>query len=145
MATFRGYLLRAGNDIFPNKYIQLATWESTPNQREEIKAYRDDNTRDLFRITAAGRKTVFSFKTRPNLTKAQKEEIISFFTDHESDADERKITLTYWNDEEADYKTGDFYRPNMKFPIEQIVMIHYQNRISYDIRYGELQIDLIEY
>lgn len=147
MATFLGYLLKSGNDIFPHEYIQLESWESTPNQREEIKAYRDDNTRNLVRVTAAGRKTVISFKTRDGLNKAQKEEIIDFFTSHETNAAERKIPITYWNDEDAQYKTGDFYRPNMKFPISQILTIYDRNslRPRYDIRYGELQIELVEY
>ena len=58
MANFEGYLFKktvtqgtSTIDVpFPNRYIALDTWSSTPNQREEIKAYRDDNTRDLTRV-----------------------------------------------------------------------------------------------
>jgi hypothetical protein len=118
--AFEGYLLKSGNDIFPHKYIEFSSWDSTPNQREEIKAYRDDNTRNLTRVTAAGRKTAIAFKTRDNLTLAEKQEIQNFFTSHETNAAERKIPLTFWNDESNSYMTGDFYRPNIKFPIKTI-------------------------
>lgn len=137
MSSFKGYLLKSGNDIFPHKYIQLNTWESTPNQREEIKAYRDDNTRNLTRVTAKGKKTVFSFVTIENLTLAQKKEIQLFFTSHETSALERKVPLTFWNDEENTYKTAYFYRPNMNFPIKKIS--------ENDITYGELKFEFVEY
>lgn len=135
--AFSGYLLKSGNDIFPHKYIQLASWNTTPNQREEIKAYRDDNTRNLTRVTAAGRKTAIQFKTRPHLHLAEKEEIQNFFYNHETDHDERKIQLTFWNDESNTYETGYFYRPNMQFVIEQIS--------DADIVYAEFTFDLVEY
>lgn len=135
--AFQGYLLKSGNDIFPHKYIDYSSWESTPNQREEIKAYRDDNTRNLTRVTAAGRKTAITFKTRDNLTLAEKMEIQNFFTSHETNAAERKVPLTFWNDESNSYKTGYFYRPNTKFQIKSIS--------GKDITYAAIQIDLVEY
>ncbi len=145
MANFKGYLFKktvtqgtSEVDVpFPNKYIALDTWESTPNQREEIKAYRDDNTRDLTRVTAQGKKSKFSFKTRKRLKLAEKQEIQQFFTASESDANQRKIRLTYWNDEDNMYKTGDFYRPNMTFKIYKIT--------ENDIIYDEMSFELIEY
>ena len=138
MATnFAGYLLKTGNVEFPLKYIQYESWDTTPNQREEIKAYRDDNTRNLTRVTAAGRKSKISFTLRDNLTLEQKIEVQKFFTDHEVSADERKIQLTYWNDEENAYKTGYFYRPNMSFKISRIT--------DTTIFYKAMKIELIEY
>lgn len=135
--AFLGYLLKTGNTIFPHKYIDTESWDTTPNRREEIKAYRDDNTRDLTRVTAAGRKTDITFTTRDGLHLAEKQEIQKFFTDHEIDADERKIQLTYWNDESNEYKTGYFYRANMQFSIKQIK--------DDDIIYKATKIELVEY
>lgn len=139
---FAGYLLKVPKEnsadvIFPHQYIVLESWKTTPNRREEIKAYRDDNTRNLTRITAAGRKTDITFVTRDRLTLAEKQAIQQFFTDNESNAAERKIKLVYWNDEENTYKTGDFYRANAEFPIKKIT--------EDNIIYGQLQIDLVEY
>ena len=140
MAAFEGYLLKSGTDansVFPHKYMQLSSWTTTPNQREEIKAYRDDNTRNLTRVTAAGRKTAIQFKTRPNLHLAEKQEIQDWFVSHETNHDERKLPITFWNDESNAYQTGYFYRPNMEFKIEKIT--------DNDIVYGEFTFDLVEY
>jgi fructose-1,6-bisphosphatase len=140
---FEGYLFAACDAnfrpvaVFPNKYIQYNSWSSTPNQREEIKAYRDDNTRNLTRITAAGKKSVFSFKVRSSLHLEDKIEIQAFFTNNELDHEQRKINLKFWDDENNEYKTGTFYRPNMPFPIIKIT--------DDDIIYGELTIECIEY
>lgn len=145
MANFEGYLFKktvtqgtSTIDVpFPNKYISLGTWESTPNQREEIKAYRDDNTRNLTRVTAQGKKSKFSFKTRKKLKLAEKQEIQAFFTSSETDPNQRKIQLTYWNDEANEYRTSYFYRPNMTFKIYKIT--------ENDIIYDEMSFELIEY
>ena len=139
MDEFRGYLLKAVSTgtIFPHKYIALESYSSEPNHREEIKAYRDDNTRNLTRVTAEGTKTSLSFTTRPNLHLKEKQEIQKFFTDAESVALERKIQLEYWNDESNTYKTGYFYRTDTKFPIKQIM--------DDDILYKEMTISLVEY
>lgn len=139
VGIFEGYLFKAttSGNVFPNEYIAFNTWKTTPNQREEIKAYRDENTRNLTRITASGKKSVFSFETRDNLTLADKMAIQSFFTSNESDASQRKISLTYWNDEENDYKQGEFYRPNITFQIKRVD--------GSDILYMKVKIELIEY
>ena len=139
MANFAGYLLKATSTgaVFPNQYIKYDSWNSTPNNREEIKAYRDENTRDLTRVTAAGRKSALQFATRDNLHLADKEAIQSFFTSAESDVDQRQISLEFWNDEDNTYKTGVFYRPNTQFKIKKIT--------DSDIIYDSITIDLVEY
>ena len=139
MANFAGYLLKATatNKEFPLKYMLYESYESTPNAREELKAYRDDNTRDLTRVTAQGHKSSFKFQTRPNLHLADKIEIQKFFTDAESDTNQRKISLQYWNDEDNTYKTAYFYRPDIKFPIRRV--------LADDIIYGSIELQFVEY
>lgn len=137
--NFKGYLLKAikTGKTFPAQYMLADSWSSTPSQREELKAYRDDNTRDLTRITAAGKKTAWSFSTRPDLRLDQKMEVQQFFTDAEEDADQRKVQLEFWNDEKNDYQTGYFYRPNTEFKIKQYSVD--------DIIYNSLTIEGVEY
>lgn len=141
-----GYLLKTtkNNKIFPDEYIAHKGWTSTPKQREEIKAYRDDNTRDLVRVTATGKKSKFAFITRPNLTLEDKIVIQKFFTDAEeleTDSDtaknQRKVQLTYWNDELNNYETKYFYIPNMDFTISRIT--------SETIFYDAMQFTFVEY
>ena len=137
--SWNGYFLKAVNsgEIFPNKYIDWSSWSATPEQREEIVAYRDDNSRDLHRVTAQGKKSVFSFNTRANLQLADKIKILKFFTDNEVIPAERKIQLEYWNDATSEYKTGYFYRPNMQFKIIKMT----KDNLWYD----SMTIELIEY
>ena len=139
MANFQGYLLKGleNNEVFPHNYINYATWTSTPNQREEVKAYRDDNTRDLVRITAQGRKSVFAFSTRDKLRLADKKIIQKWFHDNETDHVARKMHLQFWDEENNVYKSGYFYRPNIPFPIVQIT--------KDDIIYASMHIDFVEY
>ncbi|MBR4625435.1 MAG: hypothetical protein IKO56_07870 [Alphaproteobacteria bacterium] len=152
--AWEGWFLRWGYNnstvqgtTFPAKYINASTWDSNPNVREELKAYRDENTRQLHRVTAEGKKSSISFETRDGLGLADKMAIQEFFTEavqyqfpvdkQEEALEQRKIILWYWNDEDNSYKKGTFYRPNMNFPIK------YATRN--DIKYGPLKIELIEY
>lgn len=136
--AFRGYLLKAvdTNIIFPNKYIQFDTYSSNPKQREELKAYRDDNSRELYRVTAEGKKTKITFTIRP-VWLNEKIEIQNFFYNAESDHVQRKVRLEYWDDENNTYDVGYFYRPNMEFPMSHIT--------NDNIKYKELKMELIEY
>ena len=79
MAAFKGYLLKGklSGTAFPSKYIELNTWEATPQQKEYLKAYRDDNTRDLTKVAAAGKKSTFKF-TIPETDLKGRREIIEF-------------------------------------------------------------------
>lgn len=140
--NWQGYLFKATatNQIFPMKYINYESWSSTPKQREELKAYRDDNTRNLTRVTAEGMKSVFAFETRANLHLEEKMEIQNFFTNAEVGSEahhQRKVQLTYWNDETNTYETAYFYRPDIQFTIRKIT--------DDDIIYGAVKIDFVEY
>lgn len=140
-SPFKGYMFKATvtGETFPNKFILFRTWKSTPNQREELKAYRDDNSRNLTRVTADGEKSVFSFKVR-QLHLEEKMELQSFFRRAEEGVigrKQRKIRLEFWNDDINDYAVGDFYVPNTDFPIIRIT--------DDDIIYDELELKFIEY
>lgn len=139
MASFEGYLLKATatNEEFPLNYIAWESYDSTPNQREEIKAYRDENTRDLVRVTAKGKKTKIKFTTKQGLHLNDKKKIQKWFTDAESNHAQRKINLKYWNDEDNKYETGDFYRPDINFKIRKVE--------ETDLIYEALDITLVEY
>lgn len=144
MATnWEGYLLKARKNsedewsTFPLKYINESSWKTIPNQREEIKAYRNENDRNLTRVTASGKKTAIAFQTRENLHLVDKMRIQNFFTSNESNAGQRKVHLKYWNDESNDYKEGDFYRTDIEFTIKKIT--------DDDIIYAPVTVNLVEY
>lgn len=138
---FKGYFLKAitADEPFPMNLIEAESWDSSPNQREQLKAERDDNTRDLFLLTAKGTKSKFSFSTMDNIHLADKIKILDYFTKHETDKLQRKIYLEYWNDEESAYKTAYFYRPDIQYKIKEV------DAKNNDIIYSSMKITFVEF
>lgn len=135
MAKFEGYLLKNAERIFPLKYIVSDTYKATPNQRTESKAYTDSNNyvkRSTFKHTHSK----IEFET-PKIWLDELEEIKQFFDEATIDALERKIEITYWNDEELRYKKMTAYKPDIEYTISNI----YGN----DILYNPIRIAIIEY
>lgn len=112
---WKGYLLKFGTVEVPLSYIKMDEGnEQTPNQREEIKAERDDYTRKLTRVTADGMITKQSFvfrsmniKERRALNTVMKKGLV--------DEKQRKYHVTYWNDENLRYEEGDVYIPDITY------------------------------
>lgn len=138
-AVFKGYLLKASatGTIFPNMYIELGTWQSTPNQREYQKAYRDDNTRNLTLVEASGQKTAFAFKIRDGLHLKDVEHIRDWFYNAEIKHSQRKITVEFWDDDLLKYRTITCYQVNPKFEIQRVT--------KDDIIYKGRTIELVEF
>ncbi|MEA5059384.1 MAG: DUF6711 family protein [Candidatus Pelethousia sp.] len=132
---FQGYLLRGGGATFPHRYINYNTYQATPNQRQDLDAYQD-SLGNLHRNVVPHDRSKIIFKTL-DVDLAGKQAIQAFFNAATINARERKCRLTYWNDEENTYKTGDFYIPDITFPVKEIT--------ASNIFYDELEIHLIEY
>ena len=143
MATnFKGYLIKSAEVddlIFPEKYISLESYESTPDQREEVEAYRDDYTRDLTRVTADGMKSKVEFSLLDGLTLEQKMEVQDFFNKSMVDEKERKVHIEYWDDEKNEYKPAYFYYPDIKYQIIRI------DKEKNTLIYKAIKYTLIEY
>ena len=75
--AFDNWLIRfvKTGELFPHELIQKDTYQSTPLQRTEIKAYRD-NDNYLHRVTSPNYKTKIEFQTY-KLSLAQLSEIQS--------------------------------------------------------------------
>lgn len=134
--AFEGYLMKAFGTIFPHKYIQISTYQTTPSQRQDLDSYQDSKG-NLHRTVVPHDRSKIVFKTMDNLKLAEKQEIQAFFNGAMTNARERKVTLTYWNDEDNMYKTGSFYIPDVTYPIKRIM--------ENDIVYDSVEYHLIEY
>lgn len=134
--AFEGYLMKAFGTIFPHKYIQISTYQTTPSQRQDLDSYQDSKG-NLHRTVVPHDRSKIVFKTMDNLKLAEKQEIQAFFNGAMTNARERKVTLTYWNDEDNIYKTGSFYIPDVTYPIKRIM--------GNDIVYDSVEYHLIEY
>lgn len=103
------------NTLFPHKYIKRDTYKSTDLQRAEIKAYRDNNY-DLHRVTSPNYKTKIEFQTY-QLNLAQLTEIQTKLRAAMDNYQQRRIRLTYWDNELLDYRTATFYMTDKTYNI----------------------------
>lgn len=134
--VFEGFLMKAFETTFPHKYIQISTYQTTPSQRQDLDSYQDSKG-NLHRTVVPHDRSKIVFKTMDNLKLAEKQEIQAFFNGAMTNARERKIILTYWNDEDNMYKMGSFYIPDVTYPIKRIM--------GNDIVYDSVEYHLIEY
>ena len=136
---FDGWLLKFGNVILPNSFLLADGWESTPNQRTEISAYRDANAL-LHRDTSPNYKTKIIITVRElNLAEMTAlKEVIRQATVNEQ---ERKISLTYWNDETLEYveATTKVYMPDVTYKIHRV------DEVKKDIEYNSFTMTFIQY
>ena len=137
---FSGWLIKFGDAILPNSFILADGWESTPNQRVEIDAYRDANVL-LHRETSENFKTSITLNIRAMNVEEMTafKTVIGLATLDINSKKQRKLMVTYWNDEELDYKTATMYMPDVTYTI------HTVDEVDRDIEYNGFTIELIEY
>lgn len=130
--NYQGYLIKFGaGGVVPLNYIMEYT--STPYQRMEADAQRDQNG-NLHRTTLPNFKTSIKLTTHI-LTLDEKirfQNIIGYAI-----SPQRKVQVTYWNDEINNYSTGWFYLPDIQFTV--------MDASATDITYNPITIELIEY
>ena len=137
--AFEGWLLKFGNVRLPNSFLLADGWNSTPNQRLEVASYRNANMLLI-------RETSSNFKTKLTITVMEMnlEEKIAFqnvIKQAMISEKERKIDLTYWNDETNEYvhsATG-FYIPDITYGA------HHIDEDKNDIEYNSFTVTMIEY
>lgn len=137
---FNGWLIKFGNVVLPNSFILADGWESTPNQRVEIDAYRDANVL-LHRDTSENFKTSITLNIRSMTLEEMTafKEVIGLATLDIINKNQRRLMVTYWNDEELDYKTATMYMTDTTYTIHTVS----EDRNS--IEYNSFTIELIEY
>lgn len=137
MGAFQGYLLKfpKTDKIFPDKYIQKDSYKSTPLQRNEIRAKR--NNKELDRVTSPYHKTKIEFSLLDGLTLTQWRKIRNIIFNAMIDYNQRKVRVTYWDDEKCAYRTMTAYIPDITYSPKKIT----QN----DIIYSPIAISFIEY
>jgi hypothetical protein len=138
--AYSGYLIKLGGSSgteLPMKYIKVEGYNITPNQRMESEAKRAI-TGVLYRTTVPHTASKIEFNT-PNMTNMDVDAMMTLFRNNWTSSDERKIKLYYYDMESDSYKSGDFYMPDIQFPIDHI---DNTNNIIY---YKEIRIAFIEY
>jgi len=138
--NFKGWLIKFGNVQLPNSFLLAGGWESTPNQRVELDAWRDGNVL-LHRSTSGNYKTKIKLNFREmNLTeRIALNNVIGFASLPYEDQKQRRLRLTYWNDETLDYRQGIFYTSDTTYKIDTV------DEVDEDIEYDPFKMTLTEY
>lgn len=135
--AFQGWLIKFGNTAVPNQYLEK--YKDTPNQRIEISAYRDSGVL-LHRETSPNFKSKIVIPIR-KLYLGEKI-VLKAIVDSGIVAGgktERKVSASYWNSEEMEYKNGIFYMPDISYTICHVD----ENKLN--LVYEPFEIQLIEY
>lgn len=137
---FEGWLIKFGNVQLPNSFLLADGWESTPNQRIDLDAYRDANIL-LHRETASDYKTKLKLNLREmSLTeRIAFDNVIGLATLSITDKRQRKVAVDYWNDETLEYSHGEFYITDTTY------VIHNVDEEERDMEYNPFSMTLIEY
>lgn len=136
MNNYKGYLLKFGDYQLPNSFLNK--YPSTPNQRIEKKAFRD-NTEYLNRVTSPN----FKSTLKPEIRSLSLDETILFESIKSKgllSLDERKYLVTYWNRETLDYATGEFYIPDIEYNISHIACEE-----TGELYYESFTLEMIQY
>lgn len=134
--AFNGYFFQFGNYIIPNKYIKIDSYDTAPNQRQDLDSYTDGNG-------VTHRNALEHTKTQVQFTIVKRPEIVhdaimSGLRSNYLNYNERDANCVYYDPETCRYKTGHFYLdPSVQFRMERI-----RNKILF---YGETQLLFIEY
>jgi len=135
--AYNGYLIKVGGSggtPLPMKYIKVEAYDITSNQRMETDAKRDV-TGVLHRTTVAHTASKVEFNT-PVMTNLDMDAMMTLFRNAWTSVAERKLNLEYFDPETNSYKTGTFYMPDIKFPIDHIdealnMIIYKETRVAF--------------
>lgn len=109
------YLIKFGNTELPNKYITSDGYVTTPNQRTELEAYRDADIK-LHRVTSPNFKTSIQLTLCP-MSETEKKEVQSIIENGMINTVERKVDVTYRNEEINSYSEGYFYISDVTYSL----------------------------
>lgn len=135
--AFSGYLIKVGTGNskveIPLKYMRAETYKVTPNQRMEWSAERD-TTGVLHRTTVANKPPKIEFET-PLMNNTDIAALNTIIQGAYSNADERKLSVEYYDPESNTYKTHTCYMPDVAYKIRNVDTV--KNVINYEqLRYA---------
>jgi hypothetical protein len=109
MAFNGSYYLKVGNYEIPLRFMKLDSYQTSPDQRQDLDSYRDADG-ILHRTVLPHTATKVEFETPPLLVRDFRTLIDGIRNNYLSEL-ARDCTLTYYDDETDSYKSGHFYLP----------------------------------
>lgn len=135
MNNFQGYLIKFGDDLFPDQCMLYNTYKVTPDRALDMDSTRNANgilERNVLEHTA----TTLQFDLRP-MNGDEQEIVTTFINTHLLDPAQKKVYIEYWDPRISGYKSGEFYIPDIDYPIKKIE--------STQIYYDKVTLKMIEY
>lgn len=134
--AFKGWLVKFGDVVLPNDYLEK--YKDKSNMRTEIDAFRDSKTISLHRTTSPYYKSQITLPIR-KLYYGEKILLKAIIDAAITNPVERKIMATYWNSDDMDYKSGEFYIADIEYVVCNV------NERKLDMVYEPFEIVLTEY
>lgn len=125
----------SGNTPLPLSYIKVQSYKVVPNRRQDLDSTRNANG-VLQRTVLDHYASTVEFATIP-MDNTQMAAFMSLIRSKYSIEKEKKIHLTYYCPDTDSYKSGDFYVPDIEFPIIYID--------GTTIQYDSVTLEFIEY
>lgn len=135
--AFNGYLLKMGADNFPLSFVYKESYKVAPNRRQDLDSGRNANG-VLERNVLDHMPSTISFQTKP-MWNDELDKMMSFIRSHYSVEKEKKVVLEYFCPDINGYKVGEFYVPDIEYPINMVDLDN--NRILYN----GFSLEFIEY
>lgn len=136
MGNFKGWMVKFGDMVLPNNYLEK--YQDTPNQRLEIDAYRDSGKLYLHRTTSPYFKSKITLPIK-RLYYGEKILLKAIIDAAVINEAERKVQVTYWNSENLDYVSGEFYISDIEYTVTNV------NEDRLNMVYEPFSIVLTEY
>jgi len=135
--AFSGYLLKLDGTEFPLKYVYKESYKVTPNRVQDLDPKRTE-TGKLKRNALEHTATTIQLQTKP-MWNNEMSSLMSFIRGSYSNAKEKKVHVTYYSPDLNDYKSGDFYIPDVEYEINMV------DTTNNKILYNSTTIEFIEY
>lgn len=135
--AYAGYLVMVGSTILPNTFCFKESYKINANARIDLDSNRNSNG-VLMRNVLDHTVTKITILTKP-MWDDDLEAMMQIIRSNFTSQIERKVTLTYYCPDLNDYRTGQFYVPDLEFPILRI--LETENKIMYK----SFELKFIEY
>ena len=116
--AYDGYLIKVGTYTIPNEYVALESYKVTPNLRQDLDPFRDNNG-DLTRNVVPNMPSKIEIKT-PYLFARQMNDLMANIRGQYTNAAEKKTSVTFYCPDTDSYKTETMYCPDFDFEFYRV-------------------------
>ncbi len=135
--AFNGYLIKVGQVVFPLSFVYKESYSVTPNRRMDLDSFRNGYG-VLERTVLDHSPSTIKFQTVP-MDNSKLEEMMSLLRENYVNEKEKKLYIEYYCPDTNSYKYGNFYVPDIEFPIH---LVDLENN---KILYKSFTLEFIEY